>query len=72
MGSLVVIAVCNTRIEAEIVKGKLEANDIPASITADDAGGMYSFPFQAGFSGVQILVAEKDIKRAKSILSKNN
>ena len=72
MDNLVVLVTCNTGIEAEIIRGKLEANDVLASVTADDAGGMYSFPFQAGFSGVQILVSAKDIIRAKNILSQEN
>lgn len=69
MKDLVTVVVCNSRVEAEIIKGKLEANDIPSIISADDAGGMYPFPGQPGFSGAGVLVAKKDFVTAKKLLS---
>lgn len=65
---MVTVKVCNTRIEAEIVRGKLESEGITAFISADDAGGMYAFPFQSGFSGVKVLVAVRDLHKAKTFL----
>lgn len=66
--NLVTVEVRNTRIEAEIVKGRLEAAGIKAFILADDAGGMYPFPLQSGFSGVLIQVSKKDFVKAKKLL----
>lgn len=68
MENLVTVTVCNSRIEAEIVKGKLEASNIPSIISADDAGGMYPFPNQSGFSGVAVMVVKKDFVKAKKLL----
>lgn len=65
---LVTVEARNTRIEAEIVKGRLEAAGISAFILADDAGGMYPFPFQSGFAGVLIQVSKKDFIKAKKLL----
>ena len=70
MQSLVTVEVRNTRIEAEIIKGKLESSGIPVFIAADDAGGMYPFPFANGFSGVLIQVRKEDFVRAKKLLQK--
>jgi len=55
-----------SRIEAEIMKGKLAASNIDSFIFADDAGGMY--PFQFGTGGVELKVEEKDVKKAEKIL----
>ena len=69
MGNLVTVTSCASRIEAEIVKGKLEVHGIPSVILADDAGGLYPFPGQAGFAGVLVRVAKKDFIMAKKLLS---
>jgi hypothetical protein len=66
--ALVTVEARNTRIEAEIVKGRLEASGIPAFILADDAGGLYPFPMQSGFSGVLIQVRRDDFIKAKKLL----
>lgn len=41
---MVVIQSYKTRIEAEIAKGFLQANNIAAEVTADDGGECMSFP----------------------------
>lgn len=69
MNDLVAVANPNTRMEAEIIKGKLASVGIASYILADDAGGMYPFPFQSGFSGVLVMVTRSDSKRAKKLLS---
>jgi cell division protein FtsN len=62
--ALVPVGSYSTRVEAEIVQGKLEASGIEASIEADDAGGVYNV-----FSGsAYVLVDEKDRQAATEIL----
>ena len=57
-----------TRAEAEIVVGLLESEGIEASISADDAGGVYpSFEFTGG---AQVLVDESDAKAAREALAR--
>lgn len=69
MNDFIVIRAFNTRIEAEVAKGLLEANNIKAIISADDAGGAYPFPMMSSSRGVQLSVEEKDVKKAKELLS---
>jgi hypothetical protein len=68
MKDLVVVKVFESRVEAEVAKGFLEVNDIPSFVTADDEGGMYPFPMSPTTSGVKLFVAEKDYKKASSLL----
>lgn len=68
MNEFILFQTFNTRIEAEIVKGKLESNGIKTFISGDDQGGMSPFPFQPASTGVQLHVLEKDIRRAKEIV----
>lgn len=62
-----VVKTFNSRLEAEIAKGKLEVNGILSFITADDARGMRPFPFQYT-AGVQLHVEEKNLKKALQLL----
>lgn len=68
MKDLVVVQTFNTRPEAEVVKGFLEANDIFAVIVADDEGGMAPFPLQPTAKGVQVLVKKGDFQKTKRLL----
>lgn len=68
MDDLVVVKTFPSRIEAEIVKGKLEANNIKAMISADDAGGMYPFPLSPNSKGVELFVNKKNFDSAKKLL----
>lgn len=68
MSKLVTVKSFNTRPEAEIAKGLLEANKIKAIITADDEGGLYAFPIKLSGSGVEVKVHEKDLKQARELL----
>ena len=57
-----------SKIEAEIALGALEAADIEAMVSADDAGGL-----QPGLwvgEGVRVLVRAEDAERASKILNK--
>jgi len=55
-----------TRTEAEIVKGLLIQNGIPAMVRADDAGGMR--PNMAYGSGVELQVEEVNITKANIVI----
>ena len=65
--NLVAVGSYPNRIEAEIAQGALDAADIEAIVSADDAGGL-----QPGLwvgEGVRVLVRAEDAERAKKILS---
>jgi hypothetical protein len=66
MGRLIPIGTYATRAEAEIVEGLLASAGIPASITADDAGGAYPFVLSGD---AQVLVDESDAEAASQILA---
>lgn len=60
----------SNRIEAELAKGLLEANDINANVRSDDAGG--TRPSLAFASGVELQVLEKDVQKAKELIKEEN
>jgi hypothetical protein len=62
----VVVGKYENEIDAEIAKGHLEASGISASIIKDDGGGM--FPSLQNTEGVQLVVAETQMEKAKEIL----
>jgi putative signal transducing protein len=63
---LVPVGTYSNKIDAELAQGALEAADIEAIVSADDAGGL-----QPGLwvgKGVRVLVRAEDAERAKEIL----
>lgn len=64
---LVTLKIFPTRVEAEIAKSLLESMGIKAMVSADDAGGMMAAPF-AYTAGVELIVREEDLDKAKKIL----
>lgn len=69
MGNTTVIASFNTIQEAMILKGMLEANDIPAFIS--DHNNLY-VPV---FGGVDVVIYQRDREKAQSLIdaeSENN
>jgi hypothetical protein len=54
-------------VEAEIIKGRLETEGIPAFVADETSGGI--MPFIGSSSGVRVQVAAVDAERAKEILS---
>jgi glucose-6-phosphate isomerase len=62
----VVVASFGNEIEAEIAKGRLESEGIPANITLDDAGGM--LPSLQGNTGVKVYVAREHETMARELL----
>jgi hypothetical protein len=69
MKGLKCVKTFNTRLEAEVAKGRLQAEKIQAIITADDAGATASYPFNGTFGRPQLLVKEKDLERAQALLA---
>ena len=64
---LVTVGTYPNKIDAELAQGALEAADIEAMVTADDAGGL-----QPGLwvgEGVRVLVRAEDAERAREILN---
>ncbi len=60
------IKTCSSRHEAELAKGLLSVNGINAFIFADDFGGIQ--PALSFSTGVQLLIKEDDVEKAKEIL----
>jgi hypothetical protein len=65
---LVVVQSCGSQIEAELVKGALEAVGIDAMIQADTAGRMREHLAWSG-AGFKILVREEDATAARDLLA---
>ena len=64
---LVAVGSYPNKIDAELAQGALEAADIEAMVSADDAGGL-----QPGLwvgEGVRVLVRAEDAERASKILN---
>lgn len=53
------------RVDAELARGALEAADIPAAVSADDAAGTRPHLWM---SGVRVLVRVEDLERAREVL----
>ena len=66
MSDIVCIRTFSGRLEAEIARGVLEANDIRVALSADDMGGIRP---ELSFSlGVRLLVMEENAEEALSVL----
>ena len=58
-------------MEAEIIRTKLEANDIPSFIADESLGILYPVYNQGG-GGIKLKLFAKDIEKAGEILSEEN
>lgn len=65
--SLVVVYTAAGRLEANIVKGMLEAAGIPAELSQESAGAVYGFTVGA-MGLVEILVPEPHAEAAKALI----
>ena len=61
-----IAALVPTKLEAEIMKGMLEAHGIDASVQADDEGGMT--PSLAEVQGIRLMVPEEQLEQAKKLI----
>jgi hypothetical protein len=67
MTDLVCLQEFSSRIEAELARGILEANEISATVFADDGGG--SFDGMLFSSGVaRLMVLQLDLEQARQLL----
>jgi hypothetical protein len=66
MSEWVQLQVFASRAEAELVRGMLEAHGVPATVSADDQGGMR--PDLAFILGARVLVEATRLYRARQIL----
>lgn len=66
MGNFILAKICNSRLEADIIRSYLEAEGIEVIIQADDAGGM--IPTMASLNGVFLFVPEEDFMRTQEII----
>jgi hypothetical protein len=63
---LVAVATYPNRIDAELAQGALNAAEIEAMVSADDAGGLRPSLWMS--EGVRVFVRAEDVERAKEIL----
>jgi hypothetical protein len=68
-GATVPVAVVTSRTEAELIAGMLRNNDLPAVVSADDAGGQEP---QLQAQGVRVLVPPTDAATARRLLDAAN
>ena len=66
---LVPVATFSNHVDAEIAQGALEAAEIEAMVSADDAGGLQ--PSLWVGEGVRVLVRAEDVERAREILDQS-
>ena len=60
------MVVVNSRVEADLIVGMLRSNGVPATVSADDAGGVQP-PLQIG--GVRVLVPHSDEGLARQLIA---
>lgn len=65
----VLLISCNNAMQAHILKGALQNEGIPSVLKNEDLGNFFSFNRSIG--GVDILVYERDLERARDILERN-
>jgi hypothetical protein len=63
---IVILRTFPNEFEAELARTILEANEIPAMVLRDDAGGMY--PSLTFIHGVRLVVHRDDVQEALEIL----
>ena len=67
MNDFVLAKVCNSRLEADVLKGFLEDEGIEVIIQADDAGGL--LPQLSLLNGVSLYVPRANLAYVKEILN---
>lgn len=67
-GKIVVYAVYNSVIDANIIKTKLDAYGIPCFLTGENISNLYPLPAN-GFSGTRLHVFEHDVSQIDELLN---
>jgi Putative prokaryotic signal transducing protein len=65
---VIVFAVYNSVIEANIIKTKLDAYGIPCFLTDENISTLYPLPANS-FSGARLHIFEQDLEQVKAILA---
>jgi hypothetical protein len=68
MKNFVIAKKFKTRIDADLAKTLLDANNIFCYVSSDDEGGVAPFPFSPTCSGAKIFVKKQDYKKAIGLL----
>lgn len=64
---LVVVMVAYGRMQAQIIKSKLESEGIPVALQFEAAGELYGISID-GLGAVSILVPESELEKARKLL----
>ena len=64
---LVVVMVAYGRMQAQIIKSKLESEGIPVALQFEAAGQLYGISID-GLGAVNILVPESELEKARKLL----
>ena len=67
MTETAVAAIASSTVEAQLIAGMLEAHGIPATVSADDAGGQE--PQWQLTDGVRVLVPAEDLAAAQELIA---
>ena len=67
-GKIVVYAVYDSVIDANIIKTKLDAYGIPCFLTGENISNLYPLPAN-GFSGTRLHVFEHDVSQVDELLN---
>jgi hypothetical protein len=67
MDKIVRLTTCNNSYEAHILQGALQAEGITSVLHNENMSNLY-FNVISGFSGVDVLVYEDDLQRAREVL----
>ncbi len=71
MSNLVCVKTFADRLQADMARSLLEANDIKASVSADDMGGMRpDLAFTSG--GVKLFVLDENADKALELLNEDS
>jgi hypothetical protein len=63
---LTIVYETTNRMDAEVISGMLEAQDIPTVLACDDAAGLY--PGMELYFGCKILVHEENLQKSIDII----
>jgi hypothetical protein len=66
-GCAAIVATFGQRYEAELARGYLEDDGIPAAVAVDDAGGAYA-GLTLSPNPARVMVRPEDVRRARRVL----
>lgn len=66
--NLIVFKIINDTTEAELIKGKLESNNIPVMLRGESVIGAYTIPVKS-LGEIKILIKKEDLEKAKEVFA---